>query len=124
MADALKHPTSLPDLRNLFSSTTYVAIDFSAEWCGPCKVIGPVFANLASKHSLPGHLAFAKVDVDAARDIAQQYGISAMPTFMFFKEGKQVGVNGKAMIQGADVKSLNAAVEKLDGLAKKRAQGS
>jgi len=58
--------------------------------------------------------------VDAARDIAQQYGISAMPTFMFFKDGKQVAVNGNAMIRGADVKALTAASEKLGGLAQKK----
>ena len=120
MAFTLHHPSSLADLQTLFSSTTYVAMDFSAEWCGPCKVIGPVFANLGKKHSIDGTLAFAKVDVDAARDIAQQYGISAMPTFMFFKEGKQVAVNGNAMIRGADVKSLTAAAEKLGGLAQKK----
>jgi len=69
-------------------------------------------------------LAFAKVNVDNARDIAQKYQISAMPTFMFFKDGKQVAVNGQAMIRGADAKSLTAAAEKLGGLAKTRAESS
>ena len=55
------------------------------------------------------------------KDVAGQYRVSAMPTFMFFKEGKQVAVNGQAMIQGADQGKLGAAAEKLGGLAKKRA---
>ncbi|KAK5174424.1 uncharacterized protein LTR77_001504 [Saxophila tyrrhenica] len=122
MADSLHHINSLPELQTLFSNTTYVAVDFYADWCGPCKTIAPVYANLSKKHSAPGVLGFAKVNVDHAQDIARQYRVSAMPTFMFFKDGKQVGVNGQAMIQGADPRSLTAACEKLGGLAAKRVE--
>ncbi|KAK3671143.1 Thioredoxin-like protein 1 [Recurvomyces mirabilis] len=124
MADSVLQPSSLADLQTIFSGNTYVAIDFYADWCGPCKVISPVFAKLGKKHGIAGTLAFAKVNVDNAKDIAQKYQISAMPTFMFFKDGKQVGVNGQPMIRGADAKSLNAAAEKLGGLAKKKVEGS
>ncbi|KAF2447005.1 thioredoxin 1 [Karstenula rhodostoma CBS 690.94] len=120
MAD-IKHPSSLSDLQTLFASTTYVAVDFYADWCGPCKQIAPYYANLAKQHGVDGTLAFAKVNVDSAQDIAAAYRVQAMPTFMFFKEGKQVAVNGNKMIQGADVKSLGTAAEKLGALAKKRA---
>lgn len=120
MADNLAHIHSSAQLQKLFADTTYVAVDFYADWCGPCKVIAPVYANLSKKHGVPGVLAFAKVNVDQAQDVAQQYGVSAMPTFMFFKEGKQVAVNGQALIRGADPKSLSAAAEKLGGLAKQR----
>lgn len=122
MAAPLQHVSSLTELQSLFSKNTYVALDFFADWCGPCKAISPVFANLAKQHSVPGVLAFGKVDVDAAQDIARTYNISAMPTFMFFKDGKQVAVNGHAMIRGADAKSLMGAAEKLGGLAKKKAE--
>lgn len=121
MADKVHHINSSAELQQLFANTTYVAIDFTATWCGPCKAVAPVYEKLAKQHSIPGQLAFAKVDVDAVTSVAQQYRISAMPTFLFFKAGKQVGVNGQAMIQGADVKSLTAAAEKLGGLAKKKA---
>lgn len=121
MADTLHHVSNLADLQTLFSNHTYVAVDFFADWCGPCKVIAPVFANLSKEHSVGGILAFAKVDVDAAQDIARAYNVSAMPTFMFFKDGTQVAVNGQALIQGADAKSLKAAANKLGGLARKRA---
>ena len=123
-SSALHHPTSLSELQSLFQSTTYVAVDFSADWCGPCKQIAPIYQSLAAKHSVPGVLAFAKVDVDRAQDIAAAYRVSAMPTFLFFKEGKQVAVNGQVAIQGADPRALGAAAEKLAGLARKRAGGS
>ncbi|CAH0018000.1 unnamed protein product [Clonostachys rhizophaga] len=115
------HVKSSSELQSLFSSTTYVALDFYADWCGPCKTISPFYAQLSDKHAVPGQLAFAKVNVDHAQDVARQYGVTAMPTFLFFKDGKQVAVNGQAAIRGADVRSLTAAADKLGGLAKKRA---
>lgn len=121
MSNSAPHKiNSLSELQELFAKNTYVAVDFWATWCGPCKAIAPVYESLASKHGVDGQLAFAKVDTDAAQDVAMAYRISAMPTFLFFKEGQQVAVNGQAMIQGADARSLGAAAEKLGGLAKKR----
>ncbi|TFL04524.1 thioredoxin-like protein [Pterulicium gracile] len=119
--DKIHHINSSSELQTLFSSTTYVAVDFFADWCPPCRAIAPVYAQLASTHGIPNQLAFAKVNVDHVKDVAGQYGVSAMPTFMFFKDGKQVAVNGQAMIRGADQRLLGAAAEKLGGLAKKRA---
>ncbi|PHH92545.1 hypothetical protein CDD83_6943 [Cordyceps sp. RAO-2017] len=119
--DKLHHIQSLAELESLFETTTYVAVDFYADWCPPCKTIAPLFASLASKHGIPKSLALAKVNVDHVQSVAQKYRISAMPTFLFFKDGKQVAVNGQAMIQGADPRSLTAAVEKLGGLAQARA---
>lgn len=116
--------TSSPELTTLLSSHTYVAVDFYADWCPPCKQIAPIYASLAAKHSVPGVLAFAKVNVDHVQDVAARYRVTAMPTFMFFKDGKQVAVNGQVMIQGADPRSLGAAAEKLGGLARRRAGGS
>lgn len=122
--DKLHHIASSAQLEELMASTTYVAVDFFADWCPPCKTIAPVFESLATTHSVPGILAFAKVNVDHVQDAARTYRVTAMPTFLFFKEGKQVAVNGQAMIQGADPRSLGAAVEKLGGLAAKRAAES
>lgn len=121
MADKVQHPSSLPELQALMTGTTYVAVDFFADWCPPCKQIAPIWTKLAEQHTVSGQLAFAKVNVDHAQDIARTYRITAMPTFMFFKEGKQVAVNGQAVIQGADPRALMAAAEKLGGLAQKRA---
>ncbi|OTB00763.1 hypothetical protein M426DRAFT_324005 [Hypoxylon sp. CI-4A] len=118
---ALHHINSLSELQSLFASTTYVAVDFFADWCGPCKTIAPHYEGLSKQHSTPNLLAFAKVNVDVAQDAARAYGVTAMPTFMFFKDGRQVAVNGQPMIRGADPRALSAAAEKLGGLAKKRA---
>lgn len=121
MSNKVQHVTSMSELQSLLSSTTYVAVDFFADWCPPCKTIAPVFEQLAGKHAVPGTLAFAKVNVDHVQEAARAYRVTAMPTFLFFKEGKQVAVNGQAVIQGADARSLMAAAEKLGGLAAKKA---
>ncbi|KAK0391148.1 hypothetical protein NLU13_0649 [Sarocladium strictum] len=117
---SVNYINSASELQELFDKTTYVAVDFFATWCAPCRSISPVYEQLAAKYSIPGQLAFAKVDTDAVQDVAKAYRITAMPTFMFFKEGQQVAVNGQPMIRGADPRSLGAAAEKLGALAKKR----
>ncbi|KAK7931787.1 hypothetical protein PG985_002499 [Apiospora marii] len=116
--------SSQAELNALFKSTTYVVVDFYADWCGPCKAIAPRLEELASYHSLPGQFAVAKVNVDHARDVAAHYAISAMPTFMFFKEGRQVAVNGNAHVRGANLPVLKEAIEKLSALAKKKAHAA
>ena len=60
MADNTHHIQSLSELQALMGSTTYVAVDFYADWCPPCKSIAPVYASLAGRHAVPGVLAFAK----------------------------------------------------------------
>ncbi|KAK3180924.1 hypothetical protein K4F52_007737 [Lecanicillium sp. MT-2017a] len=116
----VKEMSSHAELTTLLETTTYVAVDFYADWCPPCKAIGPVFAQLAEQHALDGVLAFAKVNTDKVQQAAAQHRITAMPTFLFFKDGKQVLVNGQLMIQGANPSALKAAAEKLGGLAAKK----
>ncbi|ORY68725.1 thioredoxin I [Pseudomassariella vexata] len=116
----LVHITSPDEFSKLLSSTMYVVTDFYADWCGPCKQIAPLYEQMASTFSIPNYLAFAKVNVDHVQPVAQQYRITAMPTFMFFKSGKQVAVNGSAAILGGDVRSLQGAAEKLGRLAKEK----
>lgn len=116
----VQHVSTGEELQSVLESNTYVAVDFFADWCPPCKQIAPIYEKLAEKHGVPKHLAFAKVNVDNAQGVAQKYGITAMPTFLFFKDGNQVAVNGQAMIRGADPRSLGAAAEKLGGLAQQK----
>ncbi|KAL6841508.1 hypothetical protein ACP4OV_028651 [Aristida adscensionis] len=66
------------------SAKKLVVIDFTASWCGPCRIMAPVFADLAKKNP---NVVFLKVDVDEMKTIAEQFRVEAMPTFMFMKEG-------------------------------------
>ena len=78
-----------------------VVVDFWAEWCGPCKMIAPIIDELAKEYA--GKVVFAKLNVDEAENIAIEYGISAIPTLIFFKKGKpvdmMVGVHPKSEIK-------------------------
>jgi thioredoxin 1 len=65
-----------------------VMVDFFAEWCGPCRILGPVVEKLAAEYT--DKINVYKVDIDQAPDIAGQYGISAVPTVLFFKNGSKV----------------------------------
>ena len=91
--------------RTLLTGHTYLIADFYATWCPPCKQIAPIYAQLSSTHS-SGNFAFVKVNVDEAREIAAQYGIQAMPTFLLFKNGKQI-----EEIKGADPRKLKTVIE-------------
>ncbi|RDA95648.1 hypothetical protein CP533_1135 [Ophiocordyceps camponoti-saundersi (nom. inval.)] len=118
----LRNIGSEEEFTSLLQTTPYVVVDFTADWCPPCKAIAPVFESLAAKYSVPKMLAFAKVNVDNVGTVAAKYNITAMPTFLFFKEAKQVAVNGQAMIRGADASALTSAAEKMGGLAANRAK--
>jgi thioredoxin 1 len=100
----------------LLKTTTFVAVDFHATWCGPCHAIAPTYAKLASSLTIPGIFEFAKVDVDAVPDVTEQYGVTAMPTFLFFHNGKPYA--GRAMLRGADPRTLVATAQELGKLAK------
>ncbi|KAI8949208.1 thioredoxin-like protein [Xylaria longipes] len=117
------------ELRALLSSTTYVVVDFYADWCPPCRAIAPIFSKLADDHSSNGQLAFAKVNVDHVNNIAKQYNVTAMPTFVFFQNGVPKGVAVEGMrarqsvsltddglvdrVRGADKPALEAVVQAL-----------
>ncbi|GFQ07983.1 thioredoxin h2 [Phtheirospermum japonicum] len=64
-----------------------VVVDFSATWCGPCKMMEPVFNGLSVKYS---DVDFVKIDVDELSDVAREFGVQAMPTFLLLKQGKEV----------------------------------
>ena len=104
-SDAVATPTSLNELQLLCEKEEGVCVvDFGATWCGPCQRIAPVFDQLAE--GCPDAL-FAKVDVDEVPDASQHYSVSALPTFLVFKDGTEV-----ARIQGADEAGLRAALDK------------
>jgi thioredoxin 1 len=65
-----------------------VLVDFWAEWCGPCRVLGPVIESLSQDYE--GRVKVAKVDVDSNQQVAMQYGIRSIPTVMLFDKGQIV----------------------------------
>ncbi|KAK2966943.1 hypothetical protein RJ640_002128 [Escallonia rubra] len=64
-----------------------MVVDFSASWCGPCKLMEPAIHSMATKFT---EVDFVKIDVDELSDVAQDFGVQAMPTFVFLKQGKEV----------------------------------
>ena len=75
------------DLNSVISSGNYL-VDFYAEWCGPCKMLAPVFQELAK--DMDGTAKFVKVDVDNTQDIAARFQVSSIPTVAILKDGKEV----------------------------------
>lgn len=70
-------------------------IDYYADWCGPCKAMKPIFAELEEEYK--GKVEFKKVDVDAERDEAEKNGIMNIPTFVILKNGVEVSRKSGAM---------------------------
>jgi thioredoxin 1 len=66
-----------------------VLVDFTAQWCAPCRYLAPTVEALATDYK--GRVKVAKVDVDENQGVAEQYGIRSMPTLLFFKKGVVVG---------------------------------
>ena len=63
-------------------------VDFSATWCGPCKMLSPVIDELAAQYE--GKILVAKANVDEAEQLSAEYGIMSIPTVLFFKNGELV----------------------------------
>lgn len=63
-------------------------VDFWAEWCGPCRMMGPIFDQASEEAA--GKAKFAKLNVDEAQDIAGEYGVMSIPTLIVFKDGEKV----------------------------------
>ena len=96
-------------LDEVLKSDKPVVIDFWAEWCGPCRMVGPIIDELATAYE--GDVIIGKVDVDNNDEITSKYGIRNIPTILFIKDGevvdKQVGAAQK-----------NVLVDKIENMLK------
>ena len=91
----------------IMNSELPALVDFWAEWCGPCKMVGPIVEELAGTYK--GKIKIGKMDVDKNRNIPTKFGIRNIPTLIFFKGGQVaqtiIGAQPKAHIE-AEIKKL------------------
>ena len=83
----IKHVNS-QECENEIKNNEIVIVDFFATWCGPCKMFAPTFEKLSSDFN--GKLEFLKIDIDKNEDIADHYNVKSVPTFILFKDGKEI----------------------------------
>ena len=89
------------NFNELVNGETPVVVDFWAEWCGPCRMIGPIVEELATEYE--GKVIVGKMNVDENNDVPGEYGIRSIPTVLFFKGGqlvdKHVGAASKNVLE-------------------------
>ncbi len=75
---------------DVLNSDTPVVVDFWAEWCGPCKAIGPSLEEISDE--MAGKVTIAKVNMDENPELASKYGVRSIPTLLMFKGGEPVAI--------------------------------
>jgi len=88
--------------KEVLKSEGAVFVDFYADWCGPCRAVGPIVEELSEAYD--GKMKFVKVNVDNAPDVAAKYGVMSIPTLIIFNKGERgevfVGSGPKSQYEG------------------------
>ena len=93
---------------DVLQSSEPVVVDFWAEWCGPCRMIGPSLEEIAKE--MKGKVKVAKFNIDENPDTTIRLGVQSIPTLILFKDGKQVSKKVGAAPKGELVRWINAAI--------------
>lgn len=105
---SVAHVTSKTWESEVLRSDLPVFVDFWAEWCGPCRMVGPAVEQIGKL--MQGKIKVAKVNVDENQEIAMKYGIQSIPTLLLFKGGKEVGRTIGAMPKESYLKFIESTL--------------
>ena len=97
-SDSATLPLTERNFSEIVAATPFLLVDFWAPWCGPCRAVAPVLEELARAEA--GRVVVAKVNVDEEPTLAQRYGVQAIPTLLFFKDGQIVDTAGRRAAEG------------------------
>lgn len=93
---------------DVLKSSTPVLVDFWAEWCGPCKAIGPALEEISEEFA--GRVTVAKLNIDDNPDVPTKIGVRGIPFLMVFKDGQAIATHQGAMARSKIADWLNAAL--------------
>ncbi len=97
------------ELKNMLSLHEISVIDFSATWCGPCRMMAPIVEDAADKNK--GKYYFYNIDIDSSEELASEYKIQFVPTFVVFKRGKEVARTSGYMDYEDFIKFIENAIK-------------
>lgn len=90
----------------VLQSELLILVDFNAGWCGPCKIMTSILNDIAEEYK--GKMIVASVDVDTNQAIAAKYGVRNIPTFLFFKNGENIGKHVGAIVKSQLIEKINS----------------